>query len=402
MAFGSTQRESPSFREWVHTEVFGAVLLIAAAAIALIWANSPFSGSYSDLWHLHTWTGTDRIALPYDLHAWVNDGLMAIFFFVVGLEIKRELVVGELSSRAAAILPVSAAIGGVLVPALIYLALNLGHPGQRGWGIPTATDIAFALGVLALLGSSVPVGVKVFLGALAIVDDLAAILLIAVAYSSGVGFGWLLISAGVVLVLVALNRFNVQNPIWYLLPGLVLWLAVYNSGIHATIAGVLLAFTIPIKSSSGHSLGERMEHALHPISSWFIVPIFALANAGIKLNGSVDDLLLNRVALGVMGGLVLGKTIGIVIGAWVPVRMGWGKLPEGSNWTLQIGAAMLGGIGFTMSLLINELAFADPNQSSLRASAQIGVLSASIIAGVLGLLVLRRGAKQQPRTGSSV
>jgi NhaA family Na+:H+ antiporter len=357
----------------------------------------------------------------------VNDGLMAVFFFLVGLEIKRELLFGELASPSRAALPVIAAFGGAVVPALVYLAFNAGGEHAHGWGVPMATDIAFALGVLALLGSRAPVGLRIFLTALAIVDDLLAVLVIAVFYSSGLSPVALAAAAAVLVALVVANRLGVRRPLVYAVLGVGLWVAILQSGIHATIAGVLLAMTIPARTridrtafvggarrlvadlSDRHDAPSdeehhatlwdledltehaqapmlRIEHALLPWVAFLIVPLFALANAGVAIGGDLGGALTNPIALGIIVGLVVGKQIGITLGAWLVVRAGLAALPDGVSWRHVYGGAWLGGIGFTMSLFVADLAFGE----SPLALAKIGILAASVIAGVGGYLVLWR------------
>ena len=422
-----------SFRQFAQTEVFGAVILLITTIVALIWANSPWHHAYEQLWHHVLTLGTTRLQMTESLHIWVNDGLMVLFFLVVGLEIKRELTVGELSSRSAALLPTCAALGGAVIPAGIYLAINLGHPGERGWGIPMATDIAFALGVLALLGSAIPPALKVFLGALAIVDDLLAVMVIAFVYTSRIDWAALSLAAAIVVVLVAINRLGVRLLWVYGLLGIVLWVAVFQSGVHATIAGVLLAFTIPAGSTIApesfvrkarqtlvpfekqpagtglqtdaqfealeeleHLVGQasspalRLEHMLHPLVSFAIVPLFALANAGIRWQGTVQAMLGNRIAIGIILGLVLGKVIGIQLGVWLPMRFGLVRLSEGLRPDLIFAVSWLGGIGFTMSIFVSDLAFPGDNVADLRRSAQLAIVIASAIAGGIGYMMLRR------------
>ncbi|MDQ3224579.1 MAG: Na+/H+ antiporter NhaA [Gemmatimonadota bacterium] len=387
---GITERaEGFSLREFVHDEAFSGILLLLCALTALIWANSPWGETYDALWETDLTLGTVQFHLTETLRHWVNDGLMAVFFFVVGLEIKRELLVGELASPRQAALPAVAALGGVLVPAGIYALLNRGTVGAQGWGIPMATDIAFALGVLALLGDRIPLGLKVFLTALAIVDDIAAVLVIAVFYTTQVTWAALGAAAVILVVLIAANRLGARRPVVYAVLGLALWLAVFESGVHATVAGVLLALTIPANTridprafldrsratlvafdragsdeETGASIltnGERqealaeledvvegagaplhrMEHVLHPWVAFAIMPLFALANAGVRIEGDLGAALGNRVTLGVVLGLVLGKQVGVTVAAWLAVRAGATDLPEGVAWRHIYGAGWL-------------------------------------------------------------
>jgi NhaA family Na+:H+ antiporter len=435
------QTQGFSLGEFIHDEAFGGILLLICALAALIWANSPLGETYDALWSSELTLGTVQYHLTESLRHWVNDGLMAIFFFVVGLEIKREVLVGELASPRRAALPAIAAVGGVLVPAGIYLLLNRGSAGEQGWGIPMATDIAFALGVLALLGDRIPLGLKVFLTALAIVDDIAAVAVIAVFYTVQVHWTALGAAALILVMLIAANRLGARRPVIYAVLGLALWVAVFESGVHATVAGVLLALTIPATTridpraflnrsratlvaferagsddESGASIltnGERqealaeledmvegagaplhrMEHVLHPWVAFAIVPLFALANAGVRIEGDFGTALGNRATLGVILGLVLGKQLGVTLAARLAVRSGVTELPEGVSWRHIYGSGWLAGIGFTMSLFVADLAFADPGEAALLTAAKLGILVASLIAGVGGWLLLnRRGA----------
>jgi NhaA family Na+:H+ antiporter len=433
----SARSQGFSLREFVHDEAFGGILLLLCALIALIWANSPWSESYDAFWSTELTLGSVQIHLTESLRHWVNDGLMAIFFFVVGLEIKREVLVGELASLRRAAFPAIAALGGVLVPAGIYLLLNRGTQGEQGWGIPMATDIAFALGVLALLGDRIPLGLKVFLTALAIVDDIAAVLVIAIFYTAQVHWEALGIAALVFAGLIAANRLHLRQPLVYGLLGIALWAAVFESGVHATVAGVLLALTIPARTridpdafvAKGRRLLEefaragehdasiltngprqealaeledvveaagaplqRLEHALHSWVAFAIVPLFALANAGVRIEGDLGTALGNQITLGVVLGLVLGKQLGVTLAAWLAVRSGMTELPEGVGWRHIYGAGWLAGIGFTMSLFVADLAFADGPEATLLTAAKLGILVASVIAGGVGWLILRRGS----------
>jgi Na+:H+ antiporter, NhaA family len=429
-----------SLREFIHDEAVGGILLLVCALVALLWANSPWGAAYDALWSTELTLGTVQFHLTESLRHWVNDGLMAIFFFVVGLEIKREVLAGELSSPRQAALPAIAAVGGVLVPAGIFLLLNRGTEGGQGWGIPMATDIAFALGVLALLGDRIPFGLTVFLTALVIVDDIAAVLVIAVFYTAQVHWEALGLAAVILVVLFAANRLGARRPVVYAILGLALWAAVFESGIHATVAGVLLAFTIPANTridpgaflarsrailqrferaggsdeseasiltngARQEALAEledavegagaplqRMEHVLHPWVAFAIIPLFALANAGVRIEGDLGAAFGNRVTLGVVLGLVLGKQIGVTLGAWVAVRTGVADFPESVGWRHIYGAGWLAGIGFTMALFVADLAFTDSGEAVLLTAAKVGILVASLIAGIGGWLILRRGS----------
>lgn len=383
------------FRRFAKLQSASGVLLLACAALALAWANSPLAPLY------HAWK--EFPVLPFDAHGapfsfalFVNDVLMAVFFLGVGLEIKRELLEGELASRRKAMLPLAGALGGMLAPALIYAALNAGGPAARGWGVPMATDIAFALGVILLLGKRVPPGLKVFLVALAILDDLGAILVIALFYTDHLAPLWLGAALALIVALALLNRARITHPLPYLLGGVALWIATFQSGVHATLAGVALAFCIPARPGPReralglkHDLQARFEHALHPWVSFAILPLFAVANAGVALSPSVVGALGEPLGLGILGGLLLGKPLGITLAAWLAVRLGLAALPQGVRWGQMAGAGLLGGIGFTMSIFIAGLAFADPARLD---GAKLSVLAASLTAGICGYLVLRLGA----------
>ena len=426
-----SERILQPFQRFFQIEASGGVLLLICAATALAWANSPWAASYTSIWQMKLTVGLGSFVLSKSLLLWINDGLMAVFFFVVGLEIKREVLAGELASLKRAALPIAAALGGMLAPALFYTAFNAGRPGAAGWGIPMATDIAFALGMLALLGNRVPVSLKVFLTALAIVDDIGAVLVIAVFYSTDIAWLSLLVAAGFLILLIALNVAGVRHPLPYALIGIGLWVAFLKSGVHATIAGVLLAMTIPSRArinepeflANGRSLLDeferatgneidrliteeqlavvealetvceqietplqRLEHALHGWVMYAIMPIFALANAGVALGEDLLAALTHLVTFGVIAGLLFGKTLGISVFTWLAVRSGVAALPEGVGWRQIVGAGMLGGIGFTMSLFIADLAFVD---TPLLTPAKLGIMIASLIAGVAGWLVLR-------------
>ena len=379
-------------QDFLATETAGGALLLAAAAVALFWVNAPFGGTYGDFWGTRVAIDLNIIHLDETLGAWVNDALMAIFFFVVGLEIKREVLVGELASRRRAALPVFAALGGMIVPALVFLVFNLGGDGERGWGIPMATDIAFAVGVLSLAGPRVPTALKVFLLALAIVDDLGAIAVIAIFYTDSIAPGWLMAAAGLFALTLVLGRIGVRHVVIYLGVGVVAWLAVHESGVHATIAGVVMGLLMPVEHGAsdeqgGASVLDRLEHLLHPWTSLVVIPIFALANAGIAIDGGVvRDAATSPVSLGVALGLMLGKPIGITLFAFVPVKLGLAALPEGVRWPQLAAVSMVAGIGFTVSLFVTGLAFTDV---ALVDDARIGILAGSAIIGVLGLLAIR-------------
>ena len=372
-----------ALREFLHDEAVGGVALLIGAVAALVWANvSP--GGYESFWH----TSADVAGLHLDLRHWINDGLMAVFFFVVGLEIKRELVTGELRDRRAALLPAIAAAGGVAVPALLFLAITAGSGQTAGWALPAATDIAFAIGVLALLGDRVPAGAKLFLLTIAIVDDIAAIAIIAVVYTDTIAVGWLLAASATFALVAAMRLAGVPWVMAYVVVGIGAWVALHESGVHATIAGVALGLMTPATPVGGREVLVELEHRLHPISALAIVPLFALANAGVALGGGViGDALSGRLAWAVVVGLVIGKTLGIAGGTFLGLRGGWGRLPDGVAHAHVWGLAMLGGIGFTVSLFIAQLAYDDP---AAIATAKIGILAASVIAALLGAATLAR------------
>lgn len=370
-------------------EAAGGIILMAAAAIALALNNSPLNALYDALLGTPVVIQIGALAIDKPLLLWINDGLMAVFFFLVGLEIKREIIEGRLSNIRQASLPVIAAIGGMVVPAVIYIALNAGDPETlRGWAIPTATDIAFALGILALLGSRVPVALKVFLLALAIIDDLGAIVIIAVFYSSDLSLSVLSIAGAGTLVLAWLNRSGVTRISPYIVVGLVIWVCVLKSGVHATLAGVIVALFVPlrVKDADSRSPLKLAEHGLAPWVAFGVMPIFAFANAGVDLRGlSIADLFEN-IPLGIAAGLFIGKQLGIVGFVWVAVRLGVAHLPKDVTWVQIYGAALLAGIGFTMSLFVGTLAFIDPEHA---AAVRLGVLSGSLLSALAGFALLR-------------
>jgi Na+:H+ antiporter, NhaA family len=429
------------FQQFIATEASSGIVLLAFTGLALGWANSPWSDSYHRVWEIPFSVGMPGLGLTMSLHHWVNDGLMAVFFFLVGLEIKREVLVGDLSTRRSATLPVAAALGGMLVPAALYALVNLGGAGSRGWGVPMATDIAFALGILALLGDRVPSGLRVFLAALAIADDLGAVLVIAFFYTGALD--WIAMGGAAVVLgaLVALNMLGVRRPGVYALFGIVLWLFVLGSGIHATIAGVLLALTVPARrlineteflaraeaslaefraadepgatvlANRGHQEAlqalehaadaaqaplQRMEHALHGVVAFVIMPVFALANAGVSFGAGTVAAARSSIAWGIIIGLALGKPLGITLASYLAVRSGAADLPSSVSWRHIHGAGWLGGIGFTMSLFVAGLAF---GEDALLDVAKLGVLGASVTAGLIGYALLRAIAPVRPRSG---
>jgi NhaA family Na+:H+ antiporter len=376
----------------LHHEAAGGVLLMAAAATAMVLDNSPLAWLYDALLATPVAIQIGSLAIDKPLLLWINDGLMAIFFFVVGLEIKRELIQGRLSSWQQAALPGISALGGMLAPAAVYVALNADNPAAlNGWAIPAATDIAFALGVLALLGNRVPLALKVFLLALAILDDLGAILIIALFYTADLSIVSLAIGAIGAAILVAMNLSGVVRIAPYLLIGLVMWVCVLKSGVHATLAGVVVALTIPLRVRDTQTPAplRRLEAALHPWVAFGVMPVFAFANAGVALTDFALSDLVAPIPLGIALGLFLGKQIGVFGFAWLGTRLGLCRLPAGIGWTQVYGVALLSGIGFTMSLFIGTLAFAGPEQA---AAVRLGVLTGSTLSAVLGYLVLRRTA----------
>jgi Na+:H+ antiporter, NhaA family len=402
--------------DFLHTEAAGGVVLLAATLVALVLANSPWSEAYEMFWHTPVAIEVGPLNLGFDLRELVNDGLMAIFFLVVGLEIKRELVDGELRGARKAALPAIAAVGGMVVPAALYLLLNAGGAGAQGWGIPMATDIAMAVGVLSLLGSRVPSSLKLFLLALAIVDDIGAIVVIALFYGGGIDSAPLLGAAGAVALVLVMRSGGLQAMTAYVLVGAALWFFLYEAGIHPTIAGVILGLLAPTRPArhsemidaseltdlsspqaaretvaaarQSVSVVEWLEHGLHPWTSFVVLPIFALANAGIPLRGAALDAAAGSpITLGVILGLVVGKTVGITGFAWLAVRVRAAELPEGATWPSLAGVAAVAGIGFTVAIFIAGLAFEDP---ALQDLAKIGILAGSLISAVLGALILRR------------
>ncbi len=385
-------------REFLREEAAGGILLMAAAAAALVVANSPLWESWDALWHTHVGVLVGDHEFSMSLVHWVNDGLMAVFFLVVGLEIKRELRIGELREPRTALLPIVAAVGGAVVPALIYIGINVGGAGASGWGIPMATDIAFALGVLAIVGSRVPASLKVFLTTLAIVDDLIAVLVIAVFYTGSIDLLGVSEASVCLALLIVANRVHVRSLVVYGVLGVGLWVGVLTSGVHATIAGVLLAFTIPavVGDTPGDGRPTRsplitLEHLLHPWSAYLIVPIFALANAGVRLTGGLE-VLTQPVMLGIVAGLVLGKPLGILASTWLLGRITGTGLPDGSTLAQMAAVGLLAGIGFTMSLFIADLASLDGDGQR---NAKVGILIASVVAGVGGWIAMRLATRHE-------
>ncbi len=440
--FIPTRFVRPALRLTQRSAASGIVLVVAAV-VAMLWANLPaFGHSYSDFWHnTHLELSFGPIHLNEDLKHLVNDGLMTIFFLVVGLEIKREIVLGELRDPRKAALPVVAAVGGMLLPALIYVAFNAGDPAAlRGWGVPMATDIAFSLGILALVGSRVPVGVRLFLLAVAVADDIGAIAVIALFYTSDLDLRYLALGIGALVLITIGARVHIRSYVFYVPMSLIAWYGFLESGVHATIAGVILGLITPSRPLYGarefdgaarrimdvfpigvpaprfrerveheaRLLSEvaresiaplsRVEHILHGWSAFVIVPVFALANAGVELAGvDILDALTSRIALGVAFGLVVGKMIGVTGFGWLVVKLGWGRLPDGVNWRHMIGTGILTGVGFTVALFIAELAFEEHFHIDL---AKIGIFAGSIVAAIAGYIVLRLATPTSPTAAS--
>ncbi|MEN7538710.1 Na+/H+ antiporter NhaA [Aurantiacibacter flavus] len=385
------------FKALFKADSFEGILLIAVAALAMIVANSGVSGAYHELFQGYLWS--KETFYLNTMHLWINDGLMVIFFFVVGLEVKRELIAGNLSDPKQRNLPVLAAIAGMAAPAAVYMLLAGSEPGlARGWAIPAATDIAFAMGVIGLLGTRVPAPLRLFLLTVAIVDDIGAVLIIAIFYTAHLSLAWLAAAAVVLGVMVALNRFGVSRLWPFVIAAIVLWLFVLFSGIHATIAGVLAALTIPMKKRDGNSMLEDAEHALVPWNAYLVVPIFGFANAGVDLSDIGVENLFDPLPLGVAAGLVLGKQLGIFSCVFAAVKLGVVQKPKDCSWAEIWGVSILCGIGFTMSLFIGELAFpgAGDMMRLLREEAKIGILVGSVISALLGYGVLRLVTKVRP------
>jgi NhaA family Na+:H+ antiporter len=382
-----------ALRDFLHGEAAGGIVLMVVAALALVVANSPAAPLYFGV--------LKSYVLGLSVLHWINDALMAVFFLLVGLEIKREMLDGQLSSWSRRVLPGFAALGGMVAPALIYVAFNLGAPESlRGWAIPTATDIAFALGVLSLLGSRVPASLKVFLTALAILDDLGAVIIIAVFYTAGLSGLHLGLAAATLAALIALNRLGVMRLAPYLLLGLALWYFTLKSGVHATLAGVALALTIPLtpspaKPDDAGSPLHRLEHGLHPWVAFLVIPVFGFANAGVSFAGLGLSTLAAPVPFGIMLGLFLGKQIGVFGFSWLAIRTGFADLPARASWAQFYGIALLCGIGFTMSLFIGLLAF--PDSEALQSQTKIGVIAGSLLSGICGWLLLRLARPEDMR-----
>jgi NhaA family Na+:H+ antiporter len=414
--------QTRALREFLAAEVAGAIVLLVAAVIAIVWANSPWKAGYNQLWNTELSIALGHWDLTMTLRDWVNEGLMSAFFLVVGLELKREFVLGELRDRRRAVLPVVAAVGGMIAPALLYTVINVGDAGASGWAIPMATDVAFALGVLALVAPGLPSNLRIFLLALAIVDDIGAIVVIALFYSGALDLRWLAAAVAVLTAVYGLRRLGLTFTPLFVALGVLVWLALHDAGVHATLAGVAMGLLAPatpkldrevigtqraeLLDVSGaeaarttsqlarHAVSrvEWIEHALHPWTSWVVVPIFALANAGVSLSSTaIGDSLTSAVTLGVVVGLVVGKAVGITSASWLACRLGIATLPSGSAWRDLTGVAVLAGIGFTVSLFITELAFGTDTRA---VDAKVGIFAASIIAATIAAIILRAGRRR--------
>jgi NhaA family Na+:H+ antiporter len=380
------------FKNFLHSSQSSGIVLMVCVGISLMIANSSIADSFQAL--LDQKIGTEIFQLNYPLSIWINDGLMAIFFLLVGLEIKREIIEGELSSVKSASLPIVAAIGGMLVPALIFYAFNYGTAYEKGWAIPMATDIAFSLAIISMLGRKVPLSLKIFLAALAIVDDVGAIVVIALFYTDQIHWNYLALSGLMVAILMILNFLNFKKHVFYVIPGIILWYFMHHSGIHATIAGVLLAFTIPTNLSTTElSPLEKLEQKLHLPVNFLIMPIFALANTNITFKAGMVDGLFSNFGYGIIVGLFLGKIVGINLFSWIFIQLKISSLPEKSSWSQMLGAGFLAGIGFTMSIFIALLSF--KNHPEIQDEAKFAILVASIISGISGYLLLKFVAKRK-------
>lgn len=378
---------TPLLRDFLQKESAGGIVLIFAAALALAVANSPLAANYMSLLDVPVVFAIDSFVIDKPLLLWINDGLMAVFFFLVGLEVKREVLEGQLSSWSKASLPLVAALGGMALPALVFIGLNLGTPDNiQGWAIPAATDIAFALGILSLLGPRVPVALKALLLAIAVIDDIGAIAIIALFYSGEIDTGMLAAAAMVFIAMLALGRAKVASTIPYVLLAILMWAFVLKSGVHATLAGVAAALTIPLDRSSDHGPLERMEHALHPWVAFLVIPVFGFANAGVTLVGLEPSALLNPLPLGIALGLLIGKQLGIFGFAWLAVKMKLASLPDEVNWRQIHALSLLAAIGFTMSLFIGNLAFTTADQID---AVKLGVLAGSTVAALTGYFLLK-------------
>ncbi len=380
------------FQQFFNSEKAGGLLLIICTIISLAIANSFAGKDFIHFWHLPAHLHIGNVFIPFRMEEWINDGLMTVFFLLVGLEIERELYVGELSSFQNAILPIMAAVGGMVVPAMIHFILNHGKSGQAGIGIPMATDIAFSLGVLSLIGKRIPLSLKIFLTALAIIDDLGAVIIIAIFYTNTFSFFYLALSIALLLILFLLNRRNVFSLWVYLPAGVLLWYFLFRSGVHPTLSGVLLAFAIPFRKNIENQPSSVLQHALHRPVNFFIIPLFALANTAIHLPAEWKSEIISSNSLGISLGLLLGKPLGIAGFSALGIAFGFARLPDGMNTTKLIGMGMLAGIGFTMSIFISNLAF--DGQEELIQSSKVAVLIASVLAAIAGWLILKAGMRK--------
>jgi NhaA family Na+:H+ antiporter len=390
-----------AIEEFINKESSSGILLIFATILALVFSNTFIAPFYEFFLHIPVEIRVGSLHIDKSLYHWVNDGLMAIFFLLIGLEVKREVLEGHLSSLNQIALPGFAAIGGMVVPALVYLAFNQNNPvAENGWAIPTATDIAFALGILSLLGNRIPVSLKIFLMALAIIDDLGAIVIIALFYTSELSTISIIVAFASLTALIALNVFGVSKKAAYFIVGTILWISVLKSGVHATLAGVALAFTIPLEAKDENNKAfsplKEIEHSLHFWVAFFILPLFAFVNAGVNVTGISMNQMSGPVPLGIMLGLFLGKQIGVFGFSFVAIKLKLAKLPEGSNWSQLYGVSILTGIGFTMSLFIVSLAFED--DSIFQYTDKLGILIASFLSGIIGYLILRLGKTHNEST----
>jgi NhaA family Na+:H+ antiporter len=378
------------FREFFESEKIGGILLLFCTLVSMVVANSDWGEQYLHFWHSSFNLSFAGLKLDYSIQHWINDGLMTIFFLLVGLEIERELYNGELSDIKNALLPIGAAIGGMILPAAIHYYFNNDTATQSGFGIPMATDIAFALGMLALIGNRVPLALKIFLTALAIIDDLGAILIIAFFYNTGISWAYITAALGIFGLLLILNKTGVKNLLFYILPGVIMWYCMLQSGVHATITGVMLAFAIPFGKTNKTNPSYILQHALHKPAAYFILPLFALANTGILLTPYWYYNFSSPNSIGIILGLLIGKPVGILFFSWLMLRLKWAQLPMNVNWKMLVGASILAGIGFTMSIFIANLAFTDVGFTEF---SKIAILAASLIAAIAGVVILATGKR---------